>query len=75
VWVFLEARKFVAPTGIKTLDRSARGTVVPSTLRPKFRFEIPAVKNSSSSTIKTNLTLGLHGESDERLTKTSHLDP
>ena len=28
VWVFLEAKKFVAPTGIKTLDRSARSTVV-----------------------------------------------
>jgi len=40
VWVFLEARKSVAPTGIKTLDRSARSTVVPMTLCTKNRFEI-----------------------------------
>ena len=44
VWGFLEARKSVAPTGIKTLDLSARSTVVPTTLRPKVRSEIPAVK-------------------------------
>jgi hypothetical protein len=72
---FLAARKFVALTGIKTLDRSARSTVVPSTLRPKVRFEIPAVKNSSCSTIQANLTFGLHDEGDQSLMKTSHLDP
>jgi hypothetical protein len=75
VWVFLEARKYVAFTGIKTLDRSARSTVVPSTLRPKVRFEIKTKKNSSLSTIKANLSFGLHDKIDRRLMMTSHFKP
>lgn len=51
--LFLGTRKSVAPTGIQALDRSARSTVVPATLRPEVRFEIPTVKNSSCSTVKT----------------------